>query len=683
MASQEALLLHRLALTLGTSEAAVRAAIEAIADRNAETPAKRLLPGTLEADEVVVLFTSESIAASKLVTVLEDATRPDHDAQVTAGHAVRYAVCYRTYNPPADVNEHAVEVHAASQTGFAPPATPGRAVTATMGAIGVTTIDVEPSALTLSNRRSAEIVTRTSPLLEDAKATAGLLDRGVASADVDGALTKLCSWLYETGDLVDQQWDAAVAAVYASLRESATVAAPPASADTALAAAEAVLRRYTTLQLALNVALDERGPFQQLIAAADGASTGRAALQQRVAALKLTANGARRDAWALVPAVQHLVTVKLHDSVRLQSVNSLAAHSVEQLGIALLFAGLVAPRSSDSARVTSGFLERTLQPAIAGDFVTQVDRMLDVRALMQCKDPEDIAATDDVVPKADSELAPPIVAEVKRGQIHEARLLLARWCGAVDRALSVTRRPEHALQLSAVRLVQPGSTAPPYAAAAYAEARLADLLALADRVLAEGCGLLPPTCVCLFNTVAFGLRAFAALRVHTFRNWAKLCDTFERTVVLKYTEVDTGREYAEPIADVVAPAPTAVGTPGAPQRSDADTDDEKALLRGRVVTLTTELNECRRLLTQCEERATVAERSAAAAAAENATLREELRQLRLAQSPQRSERGGDAVEAAAPPSDDPAPADANQQDAPPPQQQQDAPPQDHTATAAL
>jgi hypothetical protein len=608
-----------------------------------KTAASRLLDSCLRPSEAVVLFTTEGLSDSKAVTALTDRSMVEHAATVASGATVRYLVCYAE----AATRDATVPPHLASRHRFAQAESDGKAPSSAPSQLGLFTVDVRPENLSMPSRRLATLIHREDPAVEEVRGAADLIQRGVGGCDVDRAARSAAAWLSQTLSSLDGEYDSAIASVFEQYRTLAHVAQrssqPP---SMALSVVEATLRRYTALVDLLDTVSAADGPFAVVMNAGRTANTvgtdAQSALSQRLAALATAASHARAEAWALMPLVRPLMALRFFNAATEQTIGPIAVELAEAIAISAALSAAIAPR--DGAIVNTAFFERVLSLA-AADVVAQVEGLLALPGGVFLPKESGASPSADV-PAVDSALAPGCLAAAKLSAFEDCAIALDRWVDAVRRAAAVLLAEDLKLHAEHVRF-QPrqghsGAAGtqelPGSSAATWAAHRIRDLVTLIHRIRKDGCGLLPPPTMTLFSTIHHAATQFPLLSPHQYRNWAKFTDTVERTFVLKYTEVNADVLYNEFVETIAAPPGTSNTEAGAAfqvlrhggdgPRGDGEHDEEKALLRSRVVTLAVELTDCRRLVKDVEARLQVAELAAAKARAEAESLRAELGMVR-------------------------------------------------------
>jgi hypothetical protein len=632
---------QKVALALGAADEAVKRGLAAAVDMAGDaTAASRLLDGMLRVDETCILFTADGLSDSKDVTMLTDRTVDAHAGTVASNAAIRYVLCFSEAIPIA-TDSHAA--HLASRHRFAGDEQGGDAADALPRTLAHLVVDLRPSSLSMPNRTLSNIIHREDANMATVRSTADLLGRGVSGCDVDGGARAAAAWLSDVLAAIDQEYDRTIADIFAALRGTTTEARRRRPTSLSLSLIEAVLKRYTALGQLRDTLDDPSGPFLIVrdaghdSALGGGGTDAQKALEQRQTGLRVAVERTRLEAWSLLPLLRPLTDLKLTDAARDQSLASVAADVAERAALSVLLAVSIAPR--DGHLVNTAFFEQLLLPLLSADLVSQVEAFLDLGGGVFAPK-EHVATTTPDVPAIDSELAPIVLSARVQTCFSDGVRTLARWVCALRRAVNMSLGNDLALHARHVRLQPANASAsqavlPGASHAGYARDRLTDLLCLTEKVKAEGCGLLPPPVMTLFGTIHRAATRFPMLSPHQYKNWNKFTDLMDRSFVLKYTSVDTTIEFNEDVMPV-APPP-AISAHGRPATGDvggglAD-DEEKALLRSRVVTLGVELSDCRRLVKDMEGRVRVAEAATAAARSDADRMRQELEAVRAKLAP--------------------------------------------------
>ena len=455
--------------------------------------------------------------------------------------------------------------------------------------IRVTQFEIRPVNAFINGRTSANIVTRPSEGYSSAKSVVEAVERGSATADVEGALTALSGWVAETLDIVN-------GTCIKEVKEGANV----------FAVVDAFLRRHTTLSIAADCVANASGPFVRLEELVPKGSVAAQQWSQRRAALVVRRDEALLEAQYMSLLSRIAMGLKLQNTAATQTMEGVDA-KIRELHKAFLVIALGYPgHNVASSERFVHFTERRIVGQVSADVVAHSEKLLALHVVF-------LPQGDAFAPKK-----PQCTNEGVVGRFAVAAESLRLWKALWEHTVSVlensfeTRLTKHSQDV--------------IVAVEYAANRCDDITAILARVERTTYGILTPEVVCLFKTLHKAANAFPFLDAAHSRNWATFTDAFNKTLALKYTDViDVEYETVEEATDVPIYDPHGLATSRLnATRSDLNTTNdlsqlspirgtnvsvaatsssgatalrvENEVLSSRVTILSSELGECRELI---------------------------------------------------------------------------------------
>eukprot|EP00744_Colponema_vietnamica_P012468 GILI01017495.1.p1 GENE.GILI01017495.1~~GILI01017495.1.p1 ORF type:complete len:684 (-),score=106.77 GILI01017495.1:56-2068(-) len=387
----------------------------------------------------------------------------------------------------------------------------------------MTSFDASPSSAILpSSTQATQIITRSSSPLVDAIAAAEAADRGVANLDYDTAMTQCCAWLAETIEIIEAQFSTSEAA-----------------ASSTLEIIEAFLQRNSSLHMARAYIATDGSVFSRIEKALHSNNLSRQRWIQKRAALDCLAESTRLCATWISMLSSHALSLRIRNPAASQSLDgtndTMTAISSALQIILASFPGQSLTESDQFAH----YVQQRLIPRITLDLVAQVEKLLSLGTIF------DVGA-------ASIPVMPLCVTEGIQSHFITSSWALRRWLYAWHQVCA-TIHNVYPARLTETATV--GSEA-----ARYASQRCERLQDLLHKVNRASLGIMNTEMAVLYKTIHVAANAFPLLRASDASNWDTFEALFNKTLALKYTQVEP-EVYAQPQFGTTDSSPIAPFSP--------------------------------------------------------------------------------------------------------------------------
>ena len=545
-------------------------ALTAHSSINGASSALRMFRGDkqLFTTDCCVLYSVEGVHSDigSKIFVLDDTTAATHRVHAAMRRTIRYAVIVAAPfvdNDGVTSSEIVPQLH--------------------------TVVDCCPQAAVMSHyKQGMSILTRPSALMSEASDILASIERGTCGCDVEGALSNCCLWLVESMQLIERDFRRALQ-----------------NSSSGLSIVEAFQKRYTTTLGAMEMLTAPNSVPRRLEAFGNGEGQGFQRWSQRMSQLLLLTEQRRVEATWLAMLAHPLLTMHLAQPRTSQSLQPLL-DLVPKICVLLCLVNLSNPSdaSADKLLLCDGETSEGLAYVVAHRLAPQISRDLvsKARDLICFETLFSVEAVPDRN-EIQGHVMPLCTRPAVQARLHNSIELVTLFASTF-RNSAASFESSFPLTADSPRVAISEESDVATAGAIYAANRCTNILGMIAQADAAGCGLMSAEVRCLFQTLHRGATSFSLLDVNEYKNWQLFADTYEKTLVLKYTKEEPVKYVAQLIQTPAVPArsvaPPTFTSAAAPAETSSNNnrvaDEERAILSSRVTVLTQELSECRQLL---------------------------------------------------------------------------------------